>query len=447
MFLHNARRLTMPLIYTSLALTTTLAHANCINWPKSTFEPTPNAKTGQIAPDYGLYFFKHQDNKTTAMRAFSPPNLIPQFANGKRNTLPKGESQQSAKQAYLLQLERAGYFDPKKPTLIFIHGDQATFTKKRKRVDFCYQYKLSDGKLTQLKNTQKNWSKWNVAAFYWNQFADDVQGTGIRDIIRAITYPEMKIYSSMNAAGMRWAYLDQDGKQHFCYQGKKGCINLPKAANGRPLSVTSLAYLSYINAFPKGYTQPIRLVGQSLGAQLAIQLTQRVTAHPQLPQPTQLTLVDPYFSPRFHRVDVKWNKSDSVADYNYKTMKHVLAANKKLGFAIFRTTHLSTFPLGARNPELEKLSAYQRICPAYLSSVDKHQRVPTEHLSAAYVYFHSMGIPTAKGAISATTSNHMLRNLAGTRRYCTITKFSSGCQGISSKPIACLLERHHADIK
>lgn len=447
MFLNKLSRLFALILSLSTMTITVSAHANCVDWPASTFQPTPNTKTGNIAPDYGLYFFKHSGNKTTAMRAFAPPSLIPQFADGKLNTLPKGESIKSAQQAYILQLENAGYFDPKKPTLIFIHGDQATFTAKKKRMDFCYQYELQNGKLTQLNNLQKDWSKWNVAIFYWNQFADDVQGTGIRDLIRAVTYPEMKIYSSMNAASMRWAYLDSAGKQQFCYQGKKGCVTLPKAANGRPLSVSTLAYLAYINAFPKGYAQPIRIVGQSLGAQLAIVLTHRVLSNPHAPHPSQLVLVDPYFSPRFHRVDVKWDKSDSVAHYNFELMQQTLKDHPALGFAIFRTTHLSTFPLGARDPGLEKLAAYQRICPAYLGDANKKKRVPTEHLSAAYIYFNSMDTPTANGAISARDNAEVIRKLEGTRRYCTITSLANGCQHVSKNPIRCHLERNHGYIK
>lgn len=447
MFLNKPSHILNFVTSLSISIATLSAHANCVDWPKTTFQPIPNTKTGQIAPDYGLYFFKHNHGKTTAMRAFASPSLIPQFADGKLNTIPKGKSLTSVRHAYLQKLEKSGYFDPKKPTLIFIHGDQATFTAKHKRMDFCYQYQLNDGKLTQLNNLQKDWSKWNVAIFYWNQFADDVQGTGIRDLVRAVTYPEMKIYSSMNAAGMRWTYLDSTGNKQFCHQGKKGCVTLPKAANGRPLSVSTLAYLAYVNALPKGYNQPIRIVGQSLGAQLAIQLTHRVIANPHLPHPTQLVLVDPYFSPRFHHVDVKWNKSDSVANFNYETMKRTLKDDPKLGFSIFRTTHLSTFPLGARNPELEKLSAYQRICPAYLTDASKKKKVPTEHLSAAYIYFNSMNNPTAKGAISAHNDSASIRKLAGTRRYCTITQFTKGCQNVSQKPIRCQLEKHHEDIK
>jgi hypothetical protein len=425
----------------TLLLSNIAASAQCIQWPSSTFQPTPNPKTQTVAPAYGIYWFKSDGSHQTAKRAFTPPNLAKQFANGKMNTLPKHLTIQQAKQAYIKQLEQAGYFDPKKPTLLFIHGDQATFTKQRKRIDFCYSYPLSNGKQLNTVATNQGWHNWNVGVFYWNQFADDVQGKSLADFVKAVTYPEMKIYSSRNRAGMRWSYLDKKGQLRFCDQGMKHCTPLPRNKYGETLSVSDLAWLAYKNAIPNNYHQPIRIAGQSLGAQVAIQLTHRVTTHPKTPQPSQLVLLDPYFTPRIHHILIDGHHSDSVAHYNYKTMQDTLKRNPKLAFTIYRTTHLSTFPAGARNKALEKQAAYLRVCPAYLKNVKKKAQIVIEHLSAAYIYFHSMDLPTPADFVSANTPLHKVHNLMQQRRYCTIENFSKGCTNAAEKPIRCPLEK------
>lgn len=426
----------------------TAVFANCIDWPTSVFQPTPNTKTGQIAPDYGIYWFKHnKDGSTSAMRAFTPPALAPQFANGKINKLHKHQTVSEARRHYLHKLETKGYFDPNKPTLLFIHGDQMGATAGHKRPDFCYAYARKDGSQSPTLNTQTNWSDWNLAIFYWSPFADDIQGTSETDIVRAVIFPEMKIYSARNDAGMRWTYLDSHGKTALCTQKDAHCARLPHHTNGEPLSVSDLAYMAYINALPKHYSQPIRIVGQSLGTQIAIQLTHRVVNNHHLPQPTQLVLMDPYFSPTLHHIYVRPYMSDSVANYNLKTMRDTLATDPNLLFSIFRTTDLSTFPRGARNSDLEALSAYQRICPAYLQDADPMMSTAIEHLSAVYIYMHSKGLLGTQPALGAETDNSIVRQAMGTKRYCTIYDFGAGCQDVSDKPIDCPLESQWHTIK
>ena len=431
-----------PLVLLLLSIScliTTSAMANCVNWPADVFQPTPNPTTHQVAPDYGLYWFKDVGGHEQAMRAFTPPYMAHQFANGTINQLPHGVSLDQARTNYMKKLEANGFFDPNKPTLIFIHGDQPTMIVKHKRIDFCYAYMLSDGKMLATLNTSHNWKNWNIAIFYWTQFADDVQGKSISDFVRAITYPEMKIYSSQNKAGMRWAYLNKQGKPSFCYQGKKGCVTLPENTSGHPVSVSELAYYAYINAFPKGYDKSIRISGQSLGTQIAIQLTSKIIQNHHLPKPDELILLDPYFTPGIHRINVGPDK-ESVAQYSFNTARRFLIADPKLGFAIYRTTKLSEWPTGDRNKPLENISAYLRICPAYLKNAHKKQLAVYEHISCGYIYFHSKRFPAPKNYVNASSTPADIRQLMGTKRYCTINHFADGCTEVSEKPIHCPLE-------
>ncbi|PHQ82522.1 MAG: hypothetical protein COB66_00005, partial [Coxiella sp. (in: Bacteria)] len=374
-----------------------------------------------------------------AMRAFTPPSLAHQFSDGTINKLPKGASLKQARNNYIKLLEKKGFFDPNKPTLLFIHGDQPTLTAKRKRIDFCYSYLLANNKQLAVINTANGWKGWNVGMFYWNQFADDVQGKGISDFVRAITWPEMKIYSSKNKAGMRWAYLDSKGHSQFCYRGKKNCIGLPLDSHGYQQSVRQLAYEAYINAFPKGYNQRIRISGQSLGTQLAVQLTGYISNNHHVPQPSQLILLDPYFTPGLHHLDVGGG-NDSAADYNYQVASHFLKENPKLGFSIYRTTKLSEWPTGDRNKPLENLSAYLRICPAFLKNANKKVQTVAEHISCGYIYFHSKKFPAPTHFVNASSTAEDVIKLMGTKRYCNLTNFKAGCQRVSTKPIHCRLE-------
>lgn len=431
----------------SISLISSLStFANCIKWPSDVFQPIPNPQTHQVAPDYGLYWVKNVDGNEQARRAFTPPYMAHQFANGTINTLPKGKSLDEARAQYMKQLERDGFFDPHKPTLIFIHGDQPTMIVKHKRIDLCYSYMLANGKLLSTINTHNNWKNWNVGLFYWTQFADDVQGKSISDFVRAITYPEMKIYSSQNSAGMRWTYLDSKGKPQFCYHGKKTCAPLPTNSSGHPVSVSELAYYAYINAFPKGYNQPIRISGQSLGTQVAIQLTGKIIKNHHIPRPDELILLDPYFTPGIHHINVGPDR-ESVAQYSFNTARRFLTEDPKLGFAIYRTTKLSEWPTGDQNKPLENISAYLRICPAYLKDAHKKQLAVYEHISCGYIYFHSKRFPAPKNYVNASSTAADIRQLMGTKRYCTINNFNDGCTAVSDKPIHCRLESRFFKIK
>jgi hypothetical protein len=427
------------LITLSCLLISTQLFASCVQWPSDVFQPIPNPKTHQIAPDYGIYWFKNVGGKEQAMREFIPPYMAHQFSNGKINRLPKGVSLDKARDAYMKELEEKGFFDPNKPTLIFIHGDQPTMVAKHKRIDFCYSYMLTNGKMLATINTRGGWKNWNVGIFYWTQFADDVQGKGLGNFVKAITYPEMKIYSSENNAGMRWAYLDKQGKSAFCYHGKNHCIKLPSNASGHPDSVSQLAYFAYINAFPKCYDKSIRVTGQSLGTQVAIQLVSKIVKNHHIPRPNELVLLDPYFTPGLHHINLGPDHG-SVGTFNFNTMRHVLLNDDKLGFAIYRTTKLSEWPTGDENKPLENISAYLRICPAYLKNANQKQVKVFEHISCGYIYFHSKQFPAPKNFVTASSTPEDILRLMGTKRYCTINNFNQGCKYVSNRPIHCKLE-------
>ena len=48
--------------------------SHCVSWPSYDFQPIANAKTKQIAPDYGIYWFKMQGDHEVVAKAFTPPS-------------------------------------------------------------------------------------------------------------------------------------------------------------------------------------------------------------------------------------------------------------------------------------------------------------------------------------------------------------------------------------
>ena len=429
-----------PIILILLALPLfSFAGSLCVNWPNNVFQPTPNPTTQQVAPDYGIYWFKQSGSQMEAMKAFTPPSLAYQLADGSLNQLPKGESLTTARLNYIALLEKKGFFDPNKPTLLFIHGDQPTTTLHHKRIDFCYSYLQTDGDMSPVINTLPYWRGWNVGIFYWNQFADDVAGKSISNLVKVVTYPEMKIYSSQNAANMRWSYLDAQGKLAFCALDNKHCAPLPVDRHGNPLSIRQILYQAFLNAVPNNYHQELRISGQSLGTQLEIQLTGYLDENPLAPKPSTLVLLDPYFTPGVHEINTDLGK-DSTADYNTRVTEAFLKKDPHLNLIIYRSSKLSEWPFGDRNTPLQNLSAYLQICPAYLSNAYKKQRAMNEHISCAYTYFYSKKFPTTY-TLDANATGDMIHKLMGTQHYCNLTDFSQGCQQTSSQPISCQLER------
>ena len=395
-------RLSRFCIFLASAVLSSVSFAHpCVQWQSSVFNPGFNSQ-GQISPDTGMYWYKTD-------------------AAGKTEVVTKACQKGDNKEACFARLKKQGFFDPNRKTIVFIHGWQPSSMEKKDRFDLCFQYTKEDGKPSQVYNTLKYWKNWNVAVFYWNQFADeDTPYVGVVDA-------EAKIYSTDAPNGMRWAYLDDAGKRHYCSDADSKCI-MPKQ------TVVDMAYDAFINALPnkenfKG--DALRITGQSLGTQIAIQLTDRVMNNPALPQPTRLVLLDPYFSPDDDTINTIYHLPKSVADFNSDKVTDILKINPNFAISEYRTSKISFAPTGNPGWSIANRVAYNELYPKFFDYMTGNNKLEWLHKSATYIYFQSMkakpltppqllsSTPSVRTApyINANTTPEQVRDLMSQSRY------------------------------
>ena len=169
-----------------------------------------NVAIGNDFLDYGLYWFDANNNST---KGFNEVN----------NTAINVSS---------------SYYDSSKPTMIYFHGWQLGSSEDNFRREGFY---FEDGDV----NTVQFWKNkgWNVAIFYWNQFADEVE---VKDA-------EAKIWSVNGPRNMR--YRQSNGNYSTLQSPSTDVANL--AANQIKIALN-------LNT-----SNNVRFAGHSLGAQLA----------------------------------------------------------------------------------------------------------------------------------------------------------------------------------
>jgi hypothetical protein len=429
------------------AVTAQLAHAEskqpCVNWDASDFQPAPNARNGTIAPDYGLYWFKvgNSSQPEQVKKAYTPASLEPYFSNGKRNLAP-GPNQPKLyaiiKGAYQKQLQRAGYFNSNKPTIIFIHGWSPNMTENKRRFSLCYQYKTSNTEYSKMYNTLKYFKAkgWNVGIFYWTQFADQLY----------IPKVESKIYPNIPFSSRSWVYLDKNNQIQTCSNTlNKHCMALPKNARGQQDSVSELAFHAYADGLPANYQQNIRIAGFSLGSQVAIQLTHQIVQNQHLPQPSRLVLLDPYFS-KITPMGLGQSVSQVSAADITNIVSTMNANNHPFAISMYRTSDLSETAydnLVKNKSDVSNMIAYQRLFPKYLegAGLEKNELSEEQHVSAPVLYFQSMKSPPTvieNGAsyVNAASSDGAVKSMAGTQRFQTVTPGSTSATDKSEHDFA-----------
>ena len=423
----------------------TIAHATaCVDWPADVFSPIENTHTHQIAPDYGFYWFKMQDGKQEVAKAYLPPNVEPQFSNGQLNQLPAHETVAEAKTHRMAWLEQKGFFDPHKPTMIFIHGVQTNMTAAKLRFDFCYQFPGKDQTLSPLYDTLAYWKDWNVAVFYWNQFADVKKRTFLD--LEAIVDPETYIYNSEGRDGIGWVYLNNKKELATCRNSDKHCMPIPKNPQGKVYNLSELAFAAYQNAMPEDYHQPLWISGFSLGNQIAIMLTKQIAEHPHLLQPQQLILLDPYYTPSFLKIDIG-DRKVAIAPYDKEQVDKILATNHRLALSLYRSSLVSSSIYGDLNIPLQQEAAYLRVCPLYLNHLDGDEAKKFQHLTALYYYFDSKHYPLhyddsskqgfEKSYPGANYEVDDVRKFMGQARECNWNDFSKECELVVSSQEQC----------
>lgn len=153
----------------------------------------------------------------------------------------------------------ANYFDPSKPTVIYVHGWQKDTVQKAERESFrsLYTYAAADVNLQDLSKAWKD-RGYNVGIFYWNQFADDDWGLEPRDT-------ERKIWENGTAS---WKVHVSKDKWEWGNNNEKLHKTAPQLFFD--------SYMAAMEAYKGKPEQEVRIVGHSLGHQMAVLLTQQL---------------------------------------------------------------------------------------------------------------------------------------------------------------------------
>lgn len=277
-------------------------------------------------------------------------------------------------------------FDPSKPTVIYIHGWQPGFTLVKHRESFyIYGEDAADAWIN---------AGYNVGVLYWNQFSDELN----------VEDAEAKIWTPNGPKGMRWRMGN----------GEYSTENSPTT------NAAELIYKEYASAM-EGYSgNEIRIVGHSLGSQMAIRLTKLISDNvdsgnikPEL-LPKRVALLDPYFSNGAKDYLNGATTGDTCTSY-----VNELISKDNIPFEMYRSSYLTQGIAGDENKPLEKLCAYSLMKPWFDTSTQELER----HMDAKYTYFSSFAVntpkeyinllPSGKDAASSKTSDIRIAQMMG----------------------------------
>jgi len=344
--------------------------------------------------DYGFYWFTVNDQRTDAVNS--------------------GGSAISVSTTY---------YDPTKPTVFYFHGWQkGTSAQNYSRETFTYIDPTTKASV----DTIAKWKAdgWNVAIFYWNQFADEEQ---VKDA-------EAKIWSVSGPQGMR--YRLSDGTFKTTLSPTK--------------SVSDLAYSEYLTIMANYKGTEIRFAGHSLGSQLATNLAKKVSDYVATDStkaflmPKRLELLDPFWSKdgksylgdKYGSTYTTCNgTADGKLDWNAEVVRcYVYNMIAKNGLAVtwYKTSAIFDLWVGDQNTPMESIVAFQNPASYWLNSTDQTNK----HVWARHLYFWSKTvlntdtmpkectinasgtrIPTGKISIYANTPLTRVKEMMGNTYY------------------------------
>jgi hypothetical protein len=306
--------------------------------------------------DYGLYFFGSQPDVNNANDINGCQKLIA----GQPNT----------------------FFDPNKPTMIFVHGWKNGGVNSRWRQDFLLDF------AGQYLNTHNNWlaTGWNVAFFNWTQLADDDWGMPVET--------EKKIYDANNPNKMRWKKSDGN------FSGR-----------GNPNKSVAQLFLEEYQKMVQ--LQPSNtdnfMIGNSLGGNLELAML-RLAAINNTKLPTRVSLMDPYWDPNlggnwwdYMTLPAGMGNTRAVAADAAKKL-----SDKGVGLEYQRS---SLGGMLSHHKAVADIACFTNFYPEYTSDLDKKHTIP----SLTYIwarYFANLNIANAPNVSLAN-----VRSMMNTQNY------------------------------
>lgn len=284
----------------------------------------------------------------------------------------------------------SAYYDPAKPTVIYIHGWQAGSVVNLYRETF---YETTSGRPdVDLANL---WiaEGYNIGVIYWNQFADESE---VQDA-------EAKIWSTQGNQKMRW--IDSSGTYHY------GDVDT---------SVPELLFEDFSVAMSAYEGNNLRFVGHSLGSQVSFRLAKLISDSVKAGKtkvgllPQRISILDAYFSNGGKDYLNGYWVGDVVRDIADELIT--------LGLAIdsYRTsaTTSSVF-VGDENRELHNKLAFAEQSSSYFW----FWQLTEKHVAAVWLYFWSIIYPepiiesSNLPGISATASDDLVKTWMSARMH------------------------------
>lgn len=328
------------------------------------------ANAAEGALDYGLYWFDENNNSVKAVEA-----------NGKVNRVHRS------------------FYDPKKPTIVHFHGWQPA-SGILGREDFNFKGII----------TSRAWKEkgWNIAYFYWDQFANELE----------VKHAEAKMWSINGPRGMRYKKSD----------GSYSTQNSPNKPIGQ------IAFEQVTAALAGNSSNYVRLSGHSLGSQLATivagKISDAVTAGTvgNNVLVDRLELLDPFFS-KYGKDYLGDTNSDGYDDWTGEHVRwtvQTLINRHGIPVAGYYSSNINDLWIGDKNNGLrsmitemwhrywylaDEINKHNHVVPNYFRSMAS---APPEEVT---INWWGQRSKTGRVAASASTSDSRVKAMMGNTYY------------------------------
>ncbi len=246
------------------------------------------------------------------------------------------------------------HFDPARPTVVLFHGWKYGKTHSGDPLT------LTDARFdTKNPHLADPWLEggWNVGIFRWTQHADELVPADA----------ESKIWSAEVAPGMRWVRAD-------------GSVE----ADPEHGTVGDRATRALLTALSRWRGGELRIVGHSLGSQVATQVTSRLYAGvrsgrlPARVRPGRLALLDPFWSAR--------GRTDLTPYPFHEYMEATLARmiEEDLALEVHTASFLNVYFFHPDHPS-RRMGAWLDYHPDFITHFTQHER----HDALVWHYFAS----------------------------------------------------------
>lgn len=349
------------------ALTSSLGQSSCV--PSVLGQYSATGWPEKL--DWGIYWFGHDD----------------QFA--------KATSSQAS-----------AFYDPKKPTLLFMHGwtggtkeGQGWTVNCRRVTTRCPSSACTEANEgIMLAETWLD-QGWNVGFFYWDQLADEP----------CPRHAEQKIWFDRKGDGLRWK----------SYSVSKGSSTFHHLMEDNVLSVADLCVKAVRNAMAGFSGKHVRFAGHSIGSQLAVRCAGFLHEENHEAAPQRIALLEPFFTKRellffFNTPGCQDTTSaEPVKGFAEKATAAELAKlwkSHNVVTEVYKSSILTQqeevfgkkIEAGTSSSELEKLGTFVRYRPHWCGGLEwvpakldlsHYGHMWCRHLAAFPMYFLSMGRP------------------------------------------------------